>query len=198
MAMLGYFLDRARNQLVLAHIIAPVLWFQATLLWTGLYERYTTSQAGRALEETPFFSGQIAVERLGAVALSGREHEAYLFYLADSISALLMAAAFAALVAFGLRALRAGATVARILLAVTLSVGVFDLAENALLAAALASGEGTREVIGGAAGYATGAKFISFAAAAPLAVLGLGIGIVAWALRRAGRQQAPSKRTSAN
>jgi hypothetical protein len=184
--MFGYFMERVRNGLIIVHVLAPVLWFQAALLMTGLYARYTAAQEGKALEETPFFSGQTAVERLGAVSRSGSEDAAYLFYLMDSANALLVAAGLASLVAFGLRALRVGAMTARAALMVTLSTGLFDLAENVLLTAALASYGEARATIGALAGFASGMKFTSFLAAALLATLGLCVGATVW-LRRSLR-----------
>lgn len=184
--MIAYFMERVRNWRVIAHVLAPVLWFQATLLITGLYARYTGAQGGRPLEETPFFNGDFAAERVGAIEQSGSDSVAYLFYLVDSVNALLFAAGMASLVAFGLRAARVRAARAWIPLALTLSVGAFDLAENVLLGAALATDLEVRRALGALAGLATGAKFVAFSLAAALAVLGLCAGALAWArgLRR--------------
>lgn len=186
-------MERVRNWRVVAHVLAPVLWFQTALLLTGLHGRYSTAQGGRPLEETPFFGGQVAADRLGEITRGDTSSTAYLFYMIDSLNAVLIAAGLASLVAFGLRALRAGTVTARVLLSVTLSVGLFDLAENILLTAALASSNEARVIIGASAGLMTGAKFISFVAAASLAVLGLGVGIAAWGFRslRPARRDAP-------
>lgn len=194
--MFEYFLERVRGWRVFARVLAPIVWFQTTLLMTGVYARYTAAQAGRPLEEMPFFSGETAAERLGAISASGAAQTAFAFYAIDVVNAILLGAGFAALIGFGLRSLRVRSWFGFALLLGPLALVCADIAENAALAAALAVSD-HRVAIGGIAGYATGAKLIFFALAALLAVLGAIAGIGVWvrrSLRREPRHRAAEER----
>ncbi|WP_404400603.1 hypothetical protein [Pelagibacterium halotolerans] len=171
-----YFLNRVRGWRMAAFLVAPVAWFQIVLLFSGLYQTYTLAQSGPPLEETPFFSAGIAVERLGAIADAGRTDTAYLFYVADFVSAILLAAALAALIAFGLRAAHAAGGKLRHVVLLPLGVIVAELAENALLAVALATYPDFPPLLGTAAGIATGLKFVLIVPSALLALGGLVVG----------------------
>ncbi len=181
--MLSYFLVRVRGWRVVAHVAAPIVWFLAAFLMTGLHARYNAAQMGRPLEETPFFDERTAIQRLDSVVASGELQTAFTFHALDAINALLLGAGFAALIAFGLRALRADGSLARGALAAPLILGVAELAENALLAMALAM-PALQGTLGGMAGIGTGVKFLAFAVSALLALSGLIAGLGAWAWGR--------------
>lgn len=180
--MFEYFLKRARGWRVLAHVIAPVIWFQTALLLTGIYARYNAAQGGPPLEETPFFHGDLAVERLASIVASDRVQTAFTFFALDAVNALLLGAGLAALIAFGLRALAWRGMLARAALTTPLALVCAEFCENGLLATALAVG-GYQETIGAAAGVATGIKAVLFLLAALLAVCGAIVGLGAWGWR---------------
>ena len=180
-----YFLERTRGWLIVAHVAGAVIWFQAALYLTGLYSSHVTAQGGSSLEETPFYSGAVAADHLGAVREAGGVEQALLFFTADTVNALLVGAALAALIGFGLRSLNLQRHAVRYVVAVPLASGAADIIENLLLAIALLYPSATAAV-GALAGYATGAKFLLFLTAACLALAGVAIGLVVvvlWRLR---------------
>lgn len=176
-------IERTRGWRVLALVAAPIAWFQGALLLSGVYAGYVAAQGGRALEETPFFDAETAGQRLDAVAQAGAQGLAYAFYGLDLVNALLLSAAFAGLIAFGLRRLALADRPARFLLLVPLGLLAAELCENLLLAVALGGATG----LGGAAGIATGFKFVLFSASALLALGGLIGGAIAWGLQQRAR-----------
>lgn len=179
-AMLTYVIEKTRGWRVLALAAAPVVWFQVALLLSGVYAGYVAAQGGRALEEAPFFDAATARERLDAVTAAGARDLAYAFYGLDLVNALLLAAAFSGLIAFGLRRLGWAGGPARFLLLFPASLLVAEAAENLLLALSLGGAAG----LGAAAGVATGIKFMLFSASALLALGGLLAGAIAWGLQR--------------
>ena len=180
LAVLAYLIERTRGWRVLALVAAPVVWFQAALLLSGVYAGYVSAQGGPPLEETPFFDEATARERLGAIVDAGAQGLAYAFYGLDLVNAVLLAAAFAALIAFGLRRLGRDRGPARLLLLAPAGLLVAEVGENLLMALALNGMAG----LGAAAGIATGVKFVLFALSAVLALAGLAAGILALMLQR--------------
>ncbi|MFN3623375.1 MAG: hypothetical protein ACK4TP_04860 [Hyphomicrobium sp.] len=185
--MFEYFLDRSQGWRVLAHVVAPIIWFQTTLLMTGIYTSYNHAQRGRPMEETPFFGGEVATERLGSIMASGHAQIAFAFYVLDLINAILLAAGLAAMIGFGLRALRRHGPLARMALVVPFVLVSSEFLENGLLATALAF-PASLMAVGAVAGIATGAKFLFFGLAALLGSIGAIVGVSAWAWRLLRRQ----------
>lgn len=177
--MLAYFIDRARGWRVAAHVAAAVFWFQAALLLSRIYPRYVAAQGGAALEETFLYDSATAATRLDAVRDAGASGLAFTFYALDVVNAGLLAAALAALIAFGLRGMGAGAGAGRWLLAAPAVLLAADLCENAALALTLAGAA----PLGGFAGYATATKLTSGALSGALALAGLAAGLGAWLWR---------------
>lgn len=175
-------LDRIRGWRLAAVSLAPIVWFQVALAATGIYAGYVAAQGGRPLEETPFFDPETGAARIGAVSSAGSQGPALLFYGLDIVNAALLAVAFAALIAFGLRRLRWTSGPARWLVAVPVALFLAELVENGALATALLAGGGRAALA--TAGAATGLKFVAFAVSAVLALLGLAGGLCAWAVRR--------------
>lgn len=181
--VLAYFTERTRGWRVIAHVVAAALWFQAALLLSGVYPRYVAAQGGAALEETFLYGAAVAEARLGAVRDAGAVSLAFTFQALDAVNAVLFAAALAALISVGLRAMGPASGPARWLLAVPAAVLAADLLENAVLALALV------EVVspGALAGYITSAKLTLGALAGALALAGLAAGLGAWFWRRMRR-----------
>lgn len=173
--MFEYFLHQARGWRVLAHIVAPIVWFQTALLMTGVYTAYNASQGVQPMEEMPFFSGEFAATRLDAVMASGHEQTAFVFYGLDLVNAVLIAAGLAAIIGFGLRSIHREGRLARLALLAPLALVCAEFIENGLLATALAL-PASREALGAAAGIAAGAKFLCFGAAALLALIAAIVG----------------------
>lgn len=167
---------------MLAHIVAPIVWFQTALLMSGVYPTYNASQGGQPMEETPFFSGEFAAVRLDAVMKSGHETTAFVFYGLDLVNAVFLAAGLAAIIGFGLRSLHRQGRSARLALAAPLALVGAEIIENGLLATALAI-PAAREPFGAAAGIAAGVKFVCFGVAALFALAAAIVGGYAWALR---------------
>jgi len=182
-AVYRYFLVDTHGWRLVAHVLAPIVWFQIALLMSGVYARYNAAQQGRPLEETPFFDEAVAVLRLDSVAASDGVQTAFLFYVLDAVNALLLCAGFAALIGFGLRALRTQGPLVWAALAAPLILCAAELTENAFLAMALAmpASQGT---LGGIAGVGTGIKFLAFALSALFALTALIAGLGAWTWRR--------------
>lgn len=180
MSLPEYFLQHSREWRVVAHVVAPIIWFQTTLLITGIWTDYGRAQGGRPLESTPFFSGDVAAERLGSIVAAGQVKAALLFYGLDLVNAILIGAGLAALIGFGLRALRWQSPLARMALSAPLALVFTEFLENGLLASALVF-PALLEAGGAAAGIATGAKFLCFGLSSLLGLAGAIAGVGAWA-----------------
>lgn len=182
--MITYFTERARGWRVLAHVAAPIIWFQAALFATGIYARYAAAQGGATLEETPFFSAALAAERLRGVVASEAVGLALVFQGLDLINAVLLAAGLAALIGFGLRAIGQAHSAARYIVLAPAGLAGAELVENLSLTAALALDPLAPGAVGAIAGLATGVKFIFFALCALLALAGLVLGVVVFVIAK--------------
>ncbi len=182
--MVTYFTERTRGWRLLAHVAAPIIWFQAALFATGIYAQYAAAQGGVTLEETPFFSAALAAERLRSVVASEAVGLALIFQGLDIINAALLAAGLAALIGFGLRAIGQAHSALRFLVLAPAGLAAAEFVENLSLTGALALDPLSPGAFGALAGAATGVKFIFFAVSAVLALAALITGLAVFALAK--------------
>ncbi|MFN3463984.1 MAG: hypothetical protein ACK4X1_07880 [Terricaulis sp.] len=135
------------------------------------------------MESTPFFSGEVAAERLGSILSSGQVQAALAFYGLDLVNAVLLGAGLAALIGFGLRAIGGHGLLARVALSAPIALVFTEFLENGLLTTALVS-PAHLKAAGSAAGIAAGAKFLCFAVASLLGLTAAIVGVSArtWCL----------------
>jgi hypothetical protein len=162
------------------------LWFQLVLFLPGLYASHFAAQGGAGLEETPFYSPQTAAAQLAAMRDVEGVGPALLYFFADTINAVLLCSALAALIGLGVRSLNLQRSPFRYLVVIPFAMGAADISENIQMGVAVVF-SAMIPLVASVAGYVTGAKFLLFVPAALLALAGAAAGGGVTVLRRIRR-----------
>lgn len=170
---------RFRGWNILALIIVFILY---TLWFTGpgYFGDMTRIDGHISLQESGFYSGAEAVERLSRLDQAGRRTK-YLALIFDVPYMIMQALVFEALIAFGLRHIRPKNPKWNLLFMLPIAFLIADLAEDSFIALTLATGS---ELLGGIAGFMTALKFLTFIPAIIISLMMAIGGIIAWLTRK--------------
>lgn len=177
--MIGFFAERVRGPWVLALVIVAYAFGFFALNVLPQWNILTDAQGGSEIQARAFVSAAEVRAALAQIDAAGARDAALQFYAIDVPNFLLLGAAGAALVGFGLRRFGVAPSPARFLIAVPLFAAFADAMENASLAACfLITDTGFAEN----AAYAITAKRVAAMASLALVLLAP-LGLVWWAVR---------------
>lgn len=176
-------ISRLRGWPALSLVIASILYGVVIISVLPMWSEMATAAGGTELQERFGYSATEARQALAGIKANAGA-AALTFYALDVPNAVLYALGLAAMIAFGLRQLNAGTSVARLDVYLPIAAGAADLAENALLASALLAWPNVPDLLLAAAGVLTTVKLGIGLISQVLAVALVVAGVVAIVWRR--------------
>ncbi|MEP3890848.1 MAG: hypothetical protein ABJN69_10290 [Hellea sp.] len=160
-------------------MLALIAVFFAYTLWyvgPGFFGDLTRIAGHASLQETGFYTGAEAVERLGKLDAAGRKTK-FLALIFDVPYMILQALVFEALIAFGMRHMKPKSLKWNLLFILPIGFLLIDFAEDSFIALTMTTGS---IALGTIAGFMTALKFAIFIPAIIVSlIMGIG-GIIAW------------------
>lgn len=163
-------------------ILALIGVFAAYTLWytgPGFFGEMTRIPGHMSLQESGFYSGTDAVERLSRLDPAGRKTK-YLALIFDVPYMILQALVFEALIAFGIRHIRPRNPKWHLLFVLPIGFLLIDFLEDSFIALTLATGS---TMLGAIAGVLTALKFVVFIPAIIISLIMAVGGLVIWRRR---------------
>lgn len=165
-------------------ILALIVIFMIYTLWfigPGYFGQMTRIPGHISLQESGFYSGATAIDRLGQLEPSERKTK-YLALIFDVPYMILQALVFEALIAFGMRHLKPKNPKWNLLFILPIGFLLIDFIEDSFIGLTLASGS---EILGTIAGVMTALKFMIFIPAIIVSLIMGGGGLMTWFRNRA-------------
>ena len=164
-------------------MLALIAIFLAYTLWyvgPGFFGDLTRLAGHTSLQESGFYTGADAVERLGKLDAEGRKTK-FLALIFDVPYMILQALVFEALIAFGVRHIKPKNPKWNLLFILPIGFLLIDFAEDSFIALTMTTGS---TVLGTIAGYMTALKFAIFI---PAIIVSLSMaigGLIGWRRNR--------------
>ena len=164
-------------------MLALVAVFAVYTLWyvgPGFFGDLTRITGHASLQESGFYTGAEAVERLGKLDAAGRKTK-FLALIFDVPYMILQALVFEAFIAFGMRHIKPKNSEWNLLFILPIGFLLADFAEDSLIALTMTTGSTT---LGTIAGLMTALKFAIFIPAIIVSlIMGVG-GLICWLRQR--------------
>lgn len=164
-------------------MLALIAVFLVYTLWyvgPGFFGDLTRIAGHSSLQESGFYTGADAVERLGKLDAAGRKTK-FLALIFDVPYMILQALVFEALIAFGMRHMRPKNLKWNLLFILPIGFLLVDFAEDSFIALTMTTGS---TALGTIAGLMTALKFVIFIPAIIVSIImGLG-GVFCWLRQR--------------